>query len=88
MTRFMMTLVDAVNLVLYAFLNGNQGDLFVQKSPAATVEVLAKALLELYSSKSKIDIIGTRHGEKVFETLITKEDMAKSEDLNNYYKSH
>tara|TARA_Y100001958_G_C21242679_1_gene571096 strand:+ start:2668 stop:3693 length:1026 start_codon:yes stop_codon:yes gene_type:complete len=86
MTRFMMTLVDAVNLVLYAFLNGNQGDLFVQKSPAATVEVLAKALLELYSSKSKIDIIGTRHGEKVFETLITKEDMAKSEDLNNYYK--
>ena len=64
MTRFMMTLEDAVNLVLYAFLNGNQGDLFVQKSPAATVEVLAKALLELYSSKSEIDIIGTRHGEK------------------------
>ena len=86
MTRFMMTLDDAVNLVLYAFLNGNQGDLFVQKSPAATVEVLAEALLELYSSKVKIDIIGTRHGEKVFETLVTKEDMLKSEDLNNYYR--
>ena len=86
MTRFMMTLDDAVKLVLYAFNNGKQGDLFVQKSPAATVEVLAKALLELYSSKSKIDIIGTRHGEKLYETLITKEDMLKAEDLKNYYK--
>ena len=86
MTRFMMTLDDAVDLVLYAFNNGNQGDLFVQKSPAATVETLAEALLELYSSKLKIDIIGTRHGEKLYETLVTKEDMLKSEDLKDYYR--
>jgi len=86
MTRFMMTLEDAVDLVLYAFENASQGDLFVQKAPAATVETLAKALIELYNSKSKIEIIGTRHGEKVFETLVNKEDMLKVEDRGNYYR--
>jgi UDP-N-acetylglucosamine 4,6-dehydratase/5-epimerase len=86
MTRFMMSLNDAVDLVWYAFKNGKQGDLFVQKSPAATIETLAKALIELYQSKSKIQIIGTRHGEKIFETLVTKEEMARAEDLGNYYR--
>jgi len=86
MTRFMMTLDDAVNLVMYAFHNGKQGDIFVQKSPAATIEVLAKALLELYNSKSEIEIIGTRHGEKIYETLVNREDMTKAEDLSNYYR--
>lgn len=86
MTRFMMTLEDAVDLVLYAFENGKQGDLFVQKSPAATIEVLAKALLELYEAKNEINIIGTRHGEKLYETLVTREDMLKAEDMGNYYR--
>ena len=86
MTRFMMTLDEAINLVVFAFNNGNQGDLFVQKSPATTIETLAKALIDLYKSKSKIKIIGTRHGEKLHETLITKEDMLKAEDLGNYYR--
>lgn len=86
MTRFMMTLDDAVDLVQFAFENGSNGDLFVQKSPAATIEVLAKALIELYSSKTEIQNIGIRHGEKMYETLVTKEEMMKSEDLGNYYK--
>jgi UDP-glucose 4-epimerase len=86
MTRFMMTLEDAVDLVLYAWQHGRQGDLFVQKAPAATVEVLAKALLELYNSKSEIKIIGTRHGEKLYETLVNREDMVKAEDLGEYYR--
>ena len=86
MTRFMMTLDDAVELVLYAFKNGNQGDLFVQKSPAATVSVLAKALTELYESKSPIKEIGIRHGEKLYETLVTKEEMIKAEDQDSYFK--
>ena len=86
MTRFMMTLEDAVDLVLYAFENGNQGDLFVQKSPACTIEVLAKALNSLYESNSEIKIIGTRHGEKVFETLVNREDMVKAEDCGNYFR--
>ena len=86
MTRFMMTLSDAVNLVMYAFENGNQGDIMVQKSPAATVQVLAEALIQLYNSKSKIEIIGTRHGEKVYETLVNREDMIKAEDLGEFYK--
>ena len=86
MTRFMMTLEDAVDLVLYAFENANQGDLFVQKSPAATIQVLAKALIELYQSKSEIKIIGTRHGEKLFETLVNREDMVKAQDLGEYYR--
>ena len=86
MTRFMMTLEDAVNLVLFAFENGKPGDMFVQKSPAATIEVLAKALLELYGVKNEIKIIGTRHGEKLYETLVNREEMVKAEDLKNYYR--
>jgi len=86
MTRFMMTLEDAVDLVLYAFEHGKNGDMFVQKSPASTIGDLAKALIELYQSKSKIRIIGTRHGEKLFETLVNREEMAKSFDMGNYYK--
>ena len=86
MTRFMMTLEDAVDLVLYAFENGNQGDLFVQKSPACTIEVLAKALNSLYNSNTEIKIIGTRHGEKLFETLVNREDMVKAEDCGDYFR--
>ena len=86
MTRFMMSLDDAVNLVLFAFENAKQGDIFVQKSPAATIEVLAKALIEIYDSKSNIKIIGTRHGEKIYETLVNKEDMFKAEDVKEYYR--
>jgi UDP-glucose 4-epimerase len=86
MTRFMMTLDDAVDLVLFAFEHGNQGDIFVQKSPASTIEDLAKALIELYNSKSKITIIGTRHGEKLYESLVNREEMVKAEDLKNYYR--
>jgi UDP-N-acetylglucosamine 4,6-dehydratase/5-epimerase len=86
MTRYMMTLDDAVDLVLFAFKNGNPGDIFVQKSPAATIEVLAKALLELYNSKNELKIIGTRHGEKLYETLVNREEMVKAEDLGDYYR--
>jgi UDP-glucose 4-epimerase len=86
MTRFMMTLEDAVNLVLYAFSHGQPGDIFVQKAPAATIETLAKALLELYKSDSEIKVIGTRHGEKLYETLVNREDMVKAEDLGDYYR--
>lgn len=86
MTRFMMTLEDAVDLVLYAFENGNQGDIFVQKSPGATVETLAKALIELYQGDNEVKIIGTRHGEKLYETLVNREDMLKAEDCGNYYR--
>jgi UDP-N-acetylglucosamine 4,6-dehydratase len=86
MTRFMMTLEDAVDLVCFAFENANNGDLFVQKAPAATLFVLAQALVELYSSKSKIKVIGTRHGEKLFETLVTREELACSNDMGEYYR--
>jgi len=86
MTRFMMTLEDAVDLVLFAFNKGVNGDLFVQKAPAATLTVLANALKDLYKSGSSIRIIGTRHGEKQYETLVTREEMAKSEDLGDYYR--
>lgn len=86
MTRFMMTLEDAVDLVLYAFEHGKNGDLFVQKSPAATLEVLAKSLLNLYKSKVKVRVIGTRHGEKLYESLVTREEMAKGQELDNYYR--
>ena len=88
MTRYMMTLEDSVDLVLYAFENGNNGDIFVQKSPAATIGVLAQALIELYDSNNEIKIIGTRHGEKICETLVNREEMLKSEDLGNYYRIH
>lgn len=86
MTRFMMTLENAVDLVLYAFKNANQGDLFVQKAPSATVGTLAQALIELYNSKSNIKFIGTRHGEKLYETLVNREDMIKAIDLGDYYR--
>jgi UDP-glucose 4-epimerase len=86
MTRFMMTLDDAVDLVQFAFDNGNNGDLFIQKSPAATIQTLAEALISLYNSKSEIQNIGIRHGEKMYETLVTKEEMAKSDDLGDYYR--
>jgi UDP-N-acetylglucosamine 4,6-dehydratase len=86
MTRFMMTLDDAVELVLFAFLNGNNGDIFVQKSPAATIGDLATAIKELYHSNVPVNIIGTRHGEKLYETLVNREEMAKSEDLDSYYR--
>lgn len=86
MTRFMMTLDDAVDLVLFAFQHGKSGDLFVQKAPAATLEVLANALIDLYKSDVKVKVIGTRHGEKLYETLVTREEMAKAEDINDYYR--
>ena len=85
MTRFMMTLDDAVDLVLYAFENGEQGDLFVQKAPAATIETLAKAVLSLTGAKTGVTYIGTRHGEKLFETLVTQEEMLKSVDMGNFF---
>lgn len=86
MTRFMMTLNDAVDLVIYAFENGQNGDLFVQKAPAASLKVLAVALKELFHSDSEIKVIGTRHGEKVYETLVTREEIAKAEDMGDYYR--
>ncbi len=86
MTRFMMSLEDAVDLVLYAFNNGRPGDMFVQKAPAATIITLAKALISLYRSDNEIRIIGTRHGEKLYETLVNREDMAKAEDCGNYFR--
>ena len=86
MTRFMMTLEDAVDLVLYAFQNGKNGDLFVQKAPAATLDVLAKSLAYLYKTETKIKVIGTRHGEKLYETLVTREEMAKSIDMGDYFR--
>src|SRR5690554_628362 len=86
MTRYLMSLEDAVDLVLFAYENGKQGDLFVQKAPAATIEVLAKALIELFESENEIKIIGTRHGEKLYETLCTREEMAKAIDLPGFYQ--
>lgn len=87
MTRFMMTLADAVDLVLYAFQHGNNGDIFVQKAPAATVETLAKALLELMGMPNHpIHIMGTRHGEKLYEALLGREEMACAQDMGDYYR--
>tara|TARA_B100001248_G_scaffold3325_1_gene2627 strand:+ start:20254 stop:21255 length:1002 start_codon:yes stop_codon:yes gene_type:complete len=86
MTRFMMNLNDAVKLVNYAFENGKNGDIFIQKSPAASIEILAKALISIYNSSSKIKYIGVRHGEKMYETLVTKEEMNSTEDLDNYFR--
>ena len=86
MTRFMMTLDNAVNLVLFAFENGKNGDIFVQKSPAVAIKVLANALKEIYNSPVKINEIGVRHGEKMYETLVTKEEMIKADDLGDYYR--
>ena len=86
MTRFMMTLDDAVDLVIYAFQHGKNGDLFVQKAPAATLNVLADALKSLYHSNADVKVIGTRHGEKLYETLVTREEMSKAEDMGDYYR--
>jgi len=86
MTRFMMTLEDAVDLVLFAFEKGEQGDLFVQKAPAATIQILCEALLKLYDAKNDIQIIGARHGEKLYETLINKEELLNVEDMGNYFR--
>lgn len=92
MTRFMMTLDDAVDLVIYAFTHGHNGDLFVQKAPAATLETLALALKDLYKDvdpkygETEVRVIGTRHGEKLYETLVTREEMAKAIDMGNYYR--
>ncbi len=86
MTRFLMSLNDAVDLVLFAFENGNQGDLFVNKAPAATIGDLAKAIKELAKVDNEIKIIGTRHGEKLYETLCTREEMVKAEDMGDFYR--
>lgn len=86
MTRFMMTLDDAVDLVIYAWKHGKNGDLFVQKAPAATLTTLADALKELYRSEVPVKTIGTRHGEKLYETLVTREEMAKAVDMEGYYR--
>lgn len=92
MSRFMMTLDDAVDLVIYAFEHGHNGDLFVQKAPAATLEVLAQALKETYAQinpkygETEVKVIGTRHGEKLYETLVTREEMAKAIDMGDYYR--
>lgn len=86
MTRFLMSLEDSVDLVLYAFQHGQQGDIFVQKAPASTVADLAQALKELFASDSPIKTIGTRHGEKLYESLISREEMAHAQDMGNYYR--
>ncbi len=86
MTRFLMTLNDAVDLVLYAFEHAEQGDIFVQKAPASTIGGLAQALVELYGAKNEIRIIGTRHGEKLYESLVNREEMTKAVDLGKYYR--
>ena len=86
MTRFLMSLEDSVDLVLYAFQHGQQGDIFVQKAPASTVAALAQALKELFGSNSTIKTIGTRHGEKLYESLISREEMAHAKEMDNYYR--
>ena len=86
MTRFLMSLEDAVDLVIYAFQHGAQGDMFVQKAPASTIGDLAKALIGLFNADNEIKIIGTRHGEKLYETLVTREEMVKAIDLGGYYR--
>jgi len=86
MTRFMMTIENAVDLVLYAFQNGNPGDIFVQKAPSATIATLAEAMLKIFNATNEIRIIGTRHGEKLYETLLNREEMSKAEDMGDYYR--
>jgi UDP-glucose 4-epimerase len=86
MTRFMMSIEDAVDLVVYAFEHGNPGDIFVRKAPAATIETLAKALKIIFKASNEIRIIGTRHGEKLYETLLTREERARAEDMGDYYR--
>jgi UDP-glucose 4-epimerase len=86
MTRFLMSLEDSVDLVLHAFEHAQQGDIFIQKSPASTVADLAQALQELFGREAPVNIIGTRHGEKLYESLISREEMAKAEDMGRYYR--
>lgn len=86
MTRFMMTLEESIDLVLYAYEHGVPGDIFVQKAPAATIETLAQALKEIYNANNEIKIIGTRHGEKLFESLVNRQEMVKAIDLGDYYR--
>ena len=86
MTRFMMSLENAIDLVLYAFQHGNPGDIFVQKAPACTISILAQALKEIFKADNEIQIIGTRHGEKIYESLMTSEEMAEAEDLTDYFR--
>ena len=86
MTRFLMSLEESVDLVLYAFEHAQPGDIFVQKASAATIGDLAQALLELTGSKSEVKVIGTRHGEKLYESLVSREEMVRSEDLGGYYR--
>jgi UDP-glucose 4-epimerase len=86
MTRFLMSLEDSVDLVLHAFKHGKQGDIFIQKAPASTIEVLAQALKELFNEKGEIRIIGTRHGEKLYESLVAREELAKAEDMGEYFR--
>jgi UDP-glucose 4-epimerase len=86
MTRFLMSLEDSVNLVLHAFKNGSNGDIFIQKSPAATISTIANALISIYKSNSIIKYIGTRHGEKTYESLVSSEEMVKAKSLKNFYK--
>ena len=86
MTRFMMSLAQSVELVLFAFTNGNPGDIFVQKSPGATIETLAQAIKELFNADNEIQIIGERHAEKMYETLCAKEEMAKADDMGDFYR--
>ena len=86
MTRFLMSLEDSVDLVLHAFEHGQQGDLFVQKAPASTIEDLATALTQMFNGKGDVEIIGTRHGEKLYESLVSREEMAKAEDMGQYYR--
>ena len=86
MTRFMMSIDGAVDLVLWAFEHGDPGDIFVQKAPAATIETLAQALKQVFKADNPIQVIGTRHGEKLYETLLTREEMAVAEDMGDYYR--
>ncbi len=86
MTRFLMSLEDSVDLVLHAFEHAEQGDIFVQKAPASTIADLANAMCELFDSESKVRVIGTRHGEKLYESLISREEMAKADDMGRYYR--
>ena len=86
MTRFLMSLDNAVDLVNYAFKNGNNGDIYIQKAPSTSIKIIAEALIDIFESKSKIKIIGIRHGEKMHETLVTKEEMLRAEDLGDYFK--
>ena len=86
MTRFLMSLEESVDLVLYAFGHAKPGDIFVQKAPASTVGDLAQAIVSLFADKNEIKVIGTRHGEKLYESLVSREEMARAEDLGHYYR--